>query len=133
MGSLGEKIKQIRLSRGLTQQHIANELGVARNTISQWENNERNISADQLISYAQIVKVPLDFFDNRSEDENFFAAMQNLTAFFSSENVSSADKDTAYQDIMRLYLKSKEMSLQSTESKAENTKQDNTLNAKGKQ
>ena len=133
MEKLGEKIKQIRTSRGLTQQHIANELGVARNTISQWENNERNMSADQLIRYAQIVKVPLDFFNNKSQDENFFAAMQNLTAFFNSENVSSADKDTAYQDIMRLYLKSKEMFQQSTESKTENVKQNNTLNVKGKQ
>ena len=133
MGNLGEKIKQIRISRGLTQQHIANELGVARNTISQWENNERNISADQLIRYAQIVKVPLDFFDNKSEDENFFSAMQNLTVFFNSENVSSADKDTAYQDIMRLYLKSKEMSLPSTQNKTENNEQDNILNAKEKQ
>ena len=133
MEKLGEKIKQIRTSRGLTQQHIANELGVARNTISQWENNERNMSADQLIRYAQIVKVPLDFFNNKSQDENFFAAMQNLTAFFNSENVSNADKDTAYQDIMRLYLKSKEMFQQSTESKTENVKQNNTLNVKGKQ
>ena len=133
MGNLGEKIKQIRISRGLTQQHLANELGVARNTISQWENNERNISADQLIRYAQIVKVPLDFFDNKSEDENFFSAMQNLTVFFNSENVSSADKDTAYQDIMRLYLKSKEMSLPSTQNKTENNEQDNILNAKEKQ
>lgn len=109
MENLGDKIKQIRVSRGFTQQDIARDLGVARNTISQWENNERNMSAEQLIRYAQLVKVPLDFFSDKPSDEHFFSLMQELTVFFSSEDIDSKDKDTAYQDIMRLYLKSKEM------------------------
>lgn len=109
LDNLGDKIKQIRISRKLTQQDIAQSLGVARNTVSQWENNERNISAEQLIRYAQLVKVPLDFFNNKTADETFFYLMQNLSAFFNSENISSSDKDAAYQDIMRLYLKSKEL------------------------
>lgn len=124
LDNLGDKIKQIRVSRKLTQQDIAQSLGVARNTVSQWENNERNISAEQLIRYAQLVKVPLDFFNNKTADETFFYLMQNLSAFFNSENISSSDKDVAYQDIMRLYLKSKELNKLSENIKVKEETQD---------
>ncbi len=124
LDNLGDKIKQIRVSRKLTQQDIAQSLGVARNTVSQWENNERNISAEQLIRYAQLVKVPLDFFNNKTADETFFYLMQNLSAFFHSENISSSDKDAAYQDIMRLYLKSKELNKLSENIKVKEETQD---------
>lgn len=76
------------------------------------------------IQYAQLVKVPLDFFNNKTADETFFYLMQNLSAFFNSENISSSDKDAAYQDIMRLYLKSKELNKLSENIKVKEETQD---------
>lgn len=110
MNDLGQKIKHLRTLRKLTQQEIAEKMGVARNTVSQWETGERKMSAEQLIKFAQIVRVTLDYFDspNTAVDTEFFNLLSKLSYFFSNNGVSDKDKDSAYQDIMRFYLRFKE-------------------------
>lgn len=108
--NIGEKIKQIRVARNLTQQEIADSMGVKRNTVSQWESGTRNVSADQLIQYAKIVGVTLDYFSDNSPERTLFETMAQLDQLFMDASVPEADKDKAYQDIMKVYLKSKELS-----------------------
>lgn len=108
MNDLGQKIKHLRTMRKLTQHDVAEKMGVARNTVSQWETGERKMSAEQLIKFAQIVHVTMDYFDEVPFDENLFNLLGKLSAFFSDNEISASDKDKTYQDIMRLYLKSKE-------------------------
>ena len=108
--NIGEKIKQIRVARNLTQQEIADSMGVKRNTVSQWESGTRNVSADQLIQYAKIVGVTLDYFSDNSPERTLFQTMAQLDQLFMDASVPEADKDKAYQDIMKVYLKSKELS-----------------------
>lgn len=107
--NIGEKIKQIRIARNLTQQEIADSMGVKRNTVSQWESGTRNVSADQLIQYAKIVGVTLDYFNDVSPERTLFQTMAQLDQLFMDASVPEADKDKAYQDIMKVYLKSKEI------------------------
>ena len=66
------------------------------------------MSAEQLIKFAQIVNVTLDYFDETPPDINLFNLLNQLSVFFSNNGIPSKDKDKAYQDIMRLYLKFKE-------------------------
>lgn len=108
MNDLGQKIKHLRTMRKLTQHDVAEKMGVARNTVSQWETGERKMSAEQLIKFAKIVHVTMDYFDETPLDENLFDLLGKLSIFFSDNDIPAADKDKTYQDIMRLYLKSKE-------------------------
>lgn len=107
--SIGEKIKKIRIARNLTQQDVADSMGLKRNTISQWESGSRNVSADQLIQYAKIVGVTLDYFNDNSAERTLFQTMAELDQVFMDASVPEADKDRAIQDIMRVYLNSKEL------------------------
>lgn len=109
MSDIGSKIKQIRQHRHLTQQEIAERMGVSRNYISQWESGTRRINADQLIQYAKIVGVTLDYFNDNSVERTLFQTMAQLEEVFMDADVPRADVDKAYQDIMRIYLKSKEL------------------------
>ena len=109
MSDIGNKIKQIRQHRHLTQQEVAEKMGVSRNYISQWESNSRRINADQLIQYAKIVGVTLDYFNDNSAERTLFQTMAQLDQLFMDASVPEADKDKAYQDIMKVYLKSKEL------------------------
>ena len=109
MSDFGQKIKNLRLSHGMTQQDIAEKMGVARNTVSQWESGERKMSADQLIKYAKISRVTLDYFNDQPADANLFDLLNRLSDFFRAHNIPEQDKDKAYQDIMRLYLQSKDV------------------------
>jgi transcriptional regulator with XRE-family HTH domain len=57
--NLGQRIKKIRESLGITQEKLANLLGVPRSTTSQIENGERKVAADELIKLADILNVSI--------------------------------------------------------------------------
>ena len=48
MGRSGEALKKLRLQRGLTQQDVADVMGVTKSTISKYEKGLRNLSADHI-------------------------------------------------------------------------------------
>jgi transcriptional regulator with XRE-family HTH domain len=60
MISLGQRIKQIRVSLGLSQQALAEKLGVSRPSISQIENGERKVCAEELKKLAGIFNLSVD-------------------------------------------------------------------------
>jgi transcriptional regulator with XRE-family HTH domain len=50
------KIKQLRLSKGITQQQLANLLGVKRTTVTMWENGGAFPQVDRLLPLANILE-----------------------------------------------------------------------------
>lgn len=59
---IGKRIKEARERAGINQQKLSKMLGVARPTISQIENGERKISADELIKLSEIFDISIDTF-----------------------------------------------------------------------
>jgi transcriptional regulator with XRE-family HTH domain len=57
---LGPRIKQIRGSLGLSQQALAEKLGVSRPSISQIENGDRRVCAEELKRLAGIFNLSVD-------------------------------------------------------------------------
>jgi len=57
---LGLKLKSLRDSSGINQQELAKRLGTSRPTISQIENGERKISADELMKLSEIFNLSVD-------------------------------------------------------------------------
>jgi len=58
---IGQRIKKIREEIGINQQELADRLGVLRPTISQMENGERKITADELIKLSEILNTPVSY------------------------------------------------------------------------
>jgi len=56
---LKENIKQVRKSRGLTQEELAIELNVVRQTISKWEQGLSVPDSEMLISIAEVLETPV--------------------------------------------------------------------------
>ena len=56
---LSENIKVIRKSKGLSQEELALELNVVRQTISKWETGLSVPDADLLIALSQALKTPV--------------------------------------------------------------------------
>lgn len=58
---LNENIKQLRLARNLSQVDLAKALGVTKQSVSNWENNNIQPSIDMLIRLAQFFSVSTDY------------------------------------------------------------------------
>ena len=53
-------IKTVRESKNLTQQYIANELGISRSSAAMWETGEAMPRADRLPELAKILGCTID-------------------------------------------------------------------------
>lgn len=58
---MGEKLKQLRLEKNLTQKQLATRLGVAISAVSSYESDTRCPTFDTLINYAHIFHVSTDY------------------------------------------------------------------------
>lgn len=57
---IGEKLKNFRLSAGMTQEQIAEEINVSRQTISNWENGKSLPDVISLIKISDLYQISLD-------------------------------------------------------------------------
>ena len=60
MEKFHEKLKVLRKKKGLTQQQIADEIGVNRGSYSNWEKGKREPSFENLVKLADLLEVSLD-------------------------------------------------------------------------
>ncbi len=53
-------LRKYRKERGFTQERLAKSIGVAHNTISDWENSTRYPSIDKVYDIARVLNVGLN-------------------------------------------------------------------------
>lgn len=58
--TLGEKIQQLRKASGLSQDQLAEQLDVSRQSISKWELNDAMPDAKRLIRLSELFNVSID-------------------------------------------------------------------------
>lgn len=61
MVNFGERLKELRIQAGLTQQQLANQIGTSKSVISFYENSERSCSPAVLIQLASVFHVSADY------------------------------------------------------------------------
>ena len=58
--TLGETIKEYRMNCNMTQEFVAEALGVSRQAVSKWENGSSDPSTSNLIALAKLFNVPAE-------------------------------------------------------------------------
>ena len=58
--ALGENIKSRREELKLSQEYIAEQLGVSRQAIAKWEGGQSSPNSENLIKLANLLSVPID-------------------------------------------------------------------------
>lgn len=128
---MDNKLKQLRLEKeyngkvGMTQQEVADEIGVTKRTYIYWEKGERQIKPDKAQQLADFFEVPvgyllgysdspifeLDEFINlldRNEEQNKrFAIQQSIMHYILSKNISDEDLTFIHDLVQRLNTESK--------------------------
>ena len=60
-----ERLKELRLKKGLTQTELGEKVGVKQNTFTNWEKGKRESSFENLIKLADLLEVSLDWLFGR--------------------------------------------------------------------
>jgi transcriptional regulator with XRE-family HTH domain len=89
--SMGARLRQAREYLGLSQEAVAEALGVPRASVSAMESGRRKVSSLELRDLARLYKRPLDWFydggaEPIAEDETFSAL------FRATKNLNQEDK-----------------------------------------
>ncbi|WP_091016072.1 helix-turn-helix domain-containing protein [Paenibacillus amylolyticus] len=78
MSDLGSKLKKARENKRLTQQEVANKLGVSNGAISGYERGYRDPDTDTLKSLADLYEVSLDWLKGRDEKEGEYTLPEEV-------------------------------------------------------
>ena len=101
--TLGQRLKEIRESAGLSQQQIAECLSVDQSLISKFESGERSISSTQLDALCDIVCYPVDKLLDENQNVKPNNAISFRTAKLSIESIK------ALSAINRIFLNQMKM------------------------
>ena len=67
--SLGNKLAEARKRQNLTQEQLAERLGVTRQAVSRWESDAAYPETDKIVRMAQILEVSCDYLLQDGVDE----------------------------------------------------------------
>ena len=103
MGTIQTNIKAIRNKLGYTQEVVADVLGVARPTYTEYENKDINIPVETLEKLSDFFGVELASFF--AEDEN--QLKDTLVCAFRTDGLSTTDlrKISKFKSIVKNYVK----------------------------
>ena len=85
---LGTRIVELRGARGLSQEALANELGISRQAVSRWERGEALPDTENLIALADLFGVTLDELVRGSSPEPEMEAETEVAAVADSRSKS---------------------------------------------
>lgn len=103
MEDIGRKLRTLRKGKKLTQQDVADRLGLVRATVSNYEVGKRTPHLSLLKKFAEFYGVTLDYFGVSTSDE-IFELISRAREVFNNEDISTQTKEDLYKEFMRLYL-----------------------------
>lgn len=103
---IAERLKGLRKTRKLTQEQVAERVGIKRSTISNYEIGRRTPNLHDLKRLAEYYGVGLDYFGVATVDE-ITEILARAREVFNSSEVSTDAKDELYKELAKLYLKIK--------------------------
>ncbi|MBP3392521.1 MAG: helix-turn-helix transcriptional regulator [Clostridia bacterium] len=86
---IGEHIRLRRKAQGLTQEQLANLLGVTKAAVSKWENEESYPDITLLPQIAQLFQISLDALLNSPQEDKPFKDLYEYHFGFSWDDVDS--------------------------------------------
>lgn len=87
--NLGERLKALRIEKGISQTELAKYFNIAGSTLSQYESNQRTPSDEIKLKFAEYFNVSLDYLLGISDIRNHN----------STERVVALHSDTDYDDL----------------------------------
>ena len=122
--SFGDKLKDLRIKSGMSQEQLAQKLGITRRSIVYYETSERYPKKREiLLGIAKVFSVPVDFLVTEKEEFVIDAAekygssgvrdanelIAEIGGLFAGGKLDEEDKDKVFKAITDLYFEAKQM------------------------
>lgn len=103
--NIGERLLKLRKQKGLSQEEIANIIGVSRQTISKWETGESNPDFDKIVPLCDLYNISTDELirgESKSNFENDNKKTETNDRFdVKDEEVKKEEQVICYQPIKK--------------------------------
>lgn len=76
---VGKRLREARIMRGLSQDRLANEMGVTFQQVQKYEKGLNRIGASRLWDLAQVLGLPVSFFYDRMNESIQAKSPRNIT------------------------------------------------------
>lgn len=97
------RLKEIRMAKKMSQSQLAKQLGVAQNTVSNWENGNRLIDTETLIRISSLFSISIDYILGNSDEASPLKVIETKTLekseieiLFNKLNSLGKEKATEY-------------------------------------
>lgn len=92
--TLGEKIQQLRKAAGISQEQLAEQLDVSRQSISKWELNDAVPEISKIIMLSELFSISTDELlkDNNPQDVNKTGTKKNASTLEEITKMNAANK-----------------------------------------
>ena len=100
---IGNKLKNLRKGRGLSQQQLSENLGISRCSVSNYECGRRSPHLAELRRMSEYFGVSLDFFGVETQDESF-ELLSRAKSVFTNTELPREERERLYKEIMKMYL-----------------------------
>lgn len=97
MQTIGEKIRELRKSKKISQEELAFQIGVSRQTIHKWEAGDARPGTDNLKSLSEFFKVSSDYFINGSATVEEIAVVGEAITV---QEIAAVDMTTADEEVI---------------------------------
>ncbi len=101
---LGENMKVLRKSKGLSQQELAVKLNVVRQTVSKWEQGLSVPDSDMLISISEALETPVSTLLGENVAESEVDDLKAISAKLEVINLQLAQRKTTRKRILHWLL-----------------------------
>lgn len=112
---IGERIKRLRKTKGITQDELGVVLGnkttgkpLSRGQVSNLETGKRNLNIHQIKVLADYFNVSIDTLGVESDEIETVDLLERAKLIFENDSVPLEEKQDLYESIMKLYLSAKD-------------------------
>ena len=101
---LKENIKQLRKSKGLSQEELAIKLNVVRQTISKWEQGLSVPDSEMLVSISEVLETPVSVLLGENITENKADDLKAISEKLEIINLQLSQRNNAIRKMIRWTL-----------------------------
>jgi len=103
---LGEKLYELRRTKNLSQENVAEQLNVTRQTISKWETNQSTPDFDKIVPLCELYGItPNELLTDKVEEKNAINNEENFDE--AKKHLFTRGKDDDYENMTRSQIKRK--------------------------